>query len=137
MPALTDYAETKLLNHMFRNVAYTPAASMQARLFSAAPTDAYVTGSPTGTELTGNGYASATVVFGAPAANGSTMEIANSAPVVFPTATGGDWLQATHVGIFEGGTNNLLSYGALTAPITILSGQAFNFSTGMLKVNID
>ena len=55
--ALTTYAANLVFNHLFRNGAYTPPTNLYLGLFTTAPTDAYTGASPTGTEVTGGGYA--------------------------------------------------------------------------------
>ena len=52
MSAATDFLEDKILNHVFRNVAYTAPATVYVGLFTTATTDA-----GGGTEVTGGGYA--------------------------------------------------------------------------------
>ncbi len=129
MAGLSDYLEDKLLNHTFRNTAYTQAATVYAALFTAAPSD---TGG--GTEVSGGSYARTAITFGAPSPSGA---IANSGAVTFPTATG-SWGTVTHFGIFDASSaGNLLAWGALTASKTVGSGDTAEFATGELDVSSD
>lgn len=72
---MSTYLSNKLLNHTFRNTAYTPPATVYAALFTVAP-DADNVG---GTEVVGGSYARQAVTFTVSTA-GTTY---NSAVVTF------------------------------------------------------
>ena len=128
MGALTDYLENKLLDHVLRNVAYTPPATVYVGLFTAAPGE---TGG--GTEVSGGGYARQAVSFSA-AANGQTS---NSADITFPVATA-NWGTITHIALFDAATaGNMLWYGALSASKTIQTGDQFIIKAGNLTCSLD
>lgn len=124
MPKST-YAAHSYLNAQYRNVAYTPPATIYVALYTVAPG---VGGG--GTEVSGGSYVRRSVTFSAP----SSQAIANNAEVLFPTATA-DW--GTIVGYayhdaLSGG--NFISYAALSSPRAILTGDIFRFPAGMLIV---
>jgi hypothetical protein len=126
--AFTNFLELELLDHVFRNSAYTPPAAVYAALFTAAPGE---TGG--GTEVSGGTYAREAITFGA-AADG---EVTNSAEVDFGTATA-NWGTISHVGIFDASSaGNMLAYGALASNKTVNNGDSFSFAIGTLTVALD
>lgn len=127
----TNYLEEALLNHHLRVAAYTQPAGLWMALYSAAPNEA-----GGGTELTGNGYARQPVTFGAAVSGTGTSS--NSNLVTYPTATGGNWLAATHWGLFDAASGgNLLRYGALSVPKTVLVGENCSFPIGSILISED
>ncbi len=127
MADFSDYLENAILNTFFRNQAFTPAAGAFLALYTAAPTDA-----GGGTEVSGSGYARKPITFGA----ASSGAISNTAAVEF-TATGGNFGNITHVGIFNAATGgNLLAWKAIT-PITINNGDTISFPIGDIDVTQD
>jgi hypothetical protein len=121
----TDYLEGKLIEHVVRNVTYTPPATVYAALFTTATTEA-----GGGTEVSGNGYARQPVTFGAQSGGACS----NSADVVFPPATG-NWGTLTDFAIMDAVTGgNMLYYGTLVSSITVNTGQQFKFLVGNLTV---
>jgi len=128
MAGFSDYLENELLDHVFRNSAYSQPATVYVGLFTAAPSDA-----GGGTEVSGGGYVRKAVTFGA-AAGGA---ISNSAEVDFGTTTGA-WGTVTHFGIFDAESGgNLLAWDALTAEKTIGSGDPVSIPIGDLDVSLD
>jgi hypothetical protein len=134
MTALSSYAERKVLDHLFKNTAYTsPTAYMG--LFTTDPTD-----SASGTEVSGNGYARIEISSKmASASTGSdNSTIVSNADITFPTASGGDFGVITHIGIFDALTSgNLLASGSLTSSKTISDGDTFRINSGSLTITID
>lgn len=99
-------------------------------LLSAAPTDSQ-TGS-TLPELSGNGYARQSVTF---TISGSSASNAGTATF---TASGGNWVQATHVAICDSVTGgNARYYSALTNNITLNSGEAGTIPVGGIVISED
>src|SRR3990167_1382168 len=127
MAQFSDYLENALLNEVFRNTGYAPAATVYVGLYTAAPTDA-----GGGTEVTGGSYARVAVTFAA-ASGGS---ITTSGVTTFPTATA-DWGTVTHFGIFDAVSGgNLLAWQALTASATINNTDTARFSAGALTITL-
>lgn len=125
--SLSNYLETKILDHVFGGTAYTAPSTLYVALYTAAPGE---TGG--GTELSGSGYARQTAAF---TTSGNTTS--NSAAIEFPTATAA-WGTITHVGVFDASTaGNLLVYTALTASKTIDSGDVLRIPTGDLDITMD
>lgn len=124
---MSDYLEEKLINHTYGGTAFTQPSTWYVALFNTDPTD---TGG--GTELTGGGYARQAVTFtigGSP-----TFVASNSADVTFPTATA-DWSTINYVAIFDASTaGNMLDYGAITTPRTVLTDGVFKILAGDLDI---
>lgn len=102
--SLSDYLENKLLDHCFRNTAFTSPTTVYAALFTTIPTDA-----GPGTEVSGGSYARIAIT-NAAAASGA---ISNSTAVTFPAATG-SWGSIVAFAIFDALTvGNMLAWGEL------------------------
>lgn len=124
----TDYLEGKIVEHVLRNVAYTSPTSVFAALFTAAPGEA-----AGGTEVSASGtaYARQAITFGAH----SGGQVANSAAVNFPTATGAGYGTVTDMAIFDAATvGNMLYYGTLAASKIVAAGDSIGFAIGALTV---
>uniref|UniRef100_UPI00046EB276 phage tail fiber protein n=1 Tax=Paenibacillus ehimensis TaxID=79264 RepID=UPI00046EB276 len=90
----------------------------------------------TGQEVSGGAYARKAATFTAAVLEGGKQTIKNSADIEFPVATA-DWGTVTHIGIRDAATGgNLLYFGALTAPRTILSGDRFKLLTNSLVLTL-
>lgn len=126
--ALTDATEIDILDHLFRNTAYTSPTTVYAALTTTTPTD-----SSAGTEVTGNNYARTAITMGA-AASGA---ISNSSAVTFPTPSG-SWGTVTHFEIWDASTvGNRLAWGALDASKAPGSGDTVEFAIGALQITLD
>lgn len=129
--AKSDYLEEALLNHTLRNQAYTSPATVYVGLFTASTTDA---GTLTN-ELSGDGYARQAATFGAPAQVGGSAQVANTAEILFPEATGA-WSEATHFAVVDAETaGNVLYHEALDTPRTAGIGDQIRFQVGALTVS--
>ena len=129
MAALSDHAENLLLNFLMTTGTATRPTNWYLALFTAAPNDA-----GGGTECSGNGYSRQTVAWDAASGTGGTTS--NSAPVTF-TASGGNFGNVTHIGIFDASTSgNLLWHGAMAAAKQVNSGDSIQFATGSIDLTI-
>lgn len=113
--AQTNFVKNKIGDHVYRNVSYTPPATVYLGLYSVKP----ALDGTGGTELvTGSspGYARVAVSFNA-WANGNSD---NSAQVDFPANSGGsNWVEAVAWGIFDASSaGNLLNTDFFIAPNT-------------------
>ena len=103
-PTLTsasDYLETKILDHVFRGVTYTPPENVWLALFTSAPSD-----SGGGTQVGDRQVVSFAAASGRSAAT--------EADVTFTGVIG----SVSHVGVFDAQTGgNLLSWGAVDEPV--------------------
>tara|TARA_Y100000004_G_C8731071_1_gene334325 strand:+ start:18 stop:458 length:441 start_codon:yes stop_codon:yes gene_type:complete len=143
MSALTEYLENKLINHVFRNVAYTtPGTSIYVGLIGY-----YESGGSNGLEqglkpynaankeLSGGSYARVQHTdWRSPYTIGTSGVIDNNTAVTFPTATG-NWGMVSGVIIADASTEgNVLMHGALTTPRDVKSGDVFKFNANDLDI---
>jgi hypothetical protein len=127
---ISDYLETKILNHVLRNTAYTsPGTSVYVSLHTADPTDV-----GNGAEVNQAGYARVQVTaWDAPASRATQ----NTNAITW-SAAGANWGTVTHIGIWDALTNgNLLFYGALTVSKVVNTGVTFSIAAGDLDVTLD
>lgn len=129
MAGLSDYAENKILDHVFKTASFTQPSNLYVALFTAAPSD-----SGGGTEVSGGSYARVACNTWDAASGGS---IANTGAVTFTTATG-SWGTVTHFAIFDASSGgNMIGWGALTTSKTVGSGDTASFAAGQLAVTLD
>jgi hypothetical protein len=122
----------KLLNYYFNAGAAFAPASLDFRLFNAGLTSA---GTGSATEVAGTAYAAKNVArttanFGTTATN----QISNAAVIAWPTVGSGGWTQATQIGAFEVGTNNLAFGGTLDVAKTGAQNDVIEFDVGAFVV---
>jgi hypothetical protein len=136
MTAFTNYAETQLINHIFRTASFTKPTTLNLALFTAVGDGE----AATVTELTGNGYARVAcnpldANWSAPVSgNGTTY---NVNVITFPAATA-DWGIITHFGIYDASTaGNLLIYAPLTIARNITNGSTPSFAATSLTFQVD
>lgn len=130
--SLSNYAENKLLDHIF-NTAYTPAATVYLALCTADPTDAATGASMNEVANTGS-YARTAISFGA----ASAKAITQSAQVTFPQASG-SWGTVTHWAIVDTntyGSGNVLATGALEVSKSVVSGNTPSVPNSEVVVTI-
>lgn len=129
MGSLSDYAENRLLNHVF-NSSQAVGSTVYLALYTVAPTD-----STAGTEVTNaNNYSRQAITFGAP----SARRITQNAQVDYPTASGAwgtvvAWAvtdSATHAG------GNVLAYGDFSASFSPVNGNTPRIATGQVYIEI-
>lgn len=127
MADMSNYLEGKLIEHTFRNVAYTSPTTVYLALFTAV-SDAEA---GTGTEVSTGGYVRQAVTFGAHS-NGA---ITNTSPVSF-TASGANYGTVSHSGIFdaETGGNALTIIKAMAASRVVNDGDTLTFANGDVDV---
>ena len=130
MAAMSNYLENKLIDALFRGVAYSPPTTLYFALFTSSPTDA-----GTGTEVSGSGYVrmgvtANTVNFantqdsGTANSSGTSGATKNNVAIAWSTAPAAAWGVVTHMAIYDAQTGgNLLWWGPLTNPKTINAGD--------------
>lgn len=129
MAALSDHAENLLLNFLMTTGTATRPTNWYLALYSAAPSD-----SGGGTEISGSGYSRQSVSWDAASGTGGTTS--NSGNVTF-TASGGNFGNVTHIGIFDASSGgNLLWHGAMAAAKQVNSGDSIQFATGSIDLTI-
>lgn len=126
MAQMSNYLENQLVNHVLRGIAFNTPGTVYLALYSTDPGE-----DDTGTELSVNGYARQSMLFGSPT-DGQTS---NGADIVFPAATA-DWDAVTHIGFRDAITGgNLLMHQALDASVLILLNNNFRIPIGDLDVS--
>jgi len=130
MTALSNYAENKILDHLFKNTSYT---SPQAYIgyFTDTITDASVP-----TEVSGNGYAR--IRIDNKMGSASSGSITNTSAITFNAASGGDHGTIVAIAIFDASSSgNMLAYGSLSSSKTISDGDQLNIASSNLTISID
>lgn len=119
---ITSTLGNALLSHVYRNTIYPSPSSIYLGLLNVS-----------GAELTGNGYARASVgsALGAPV-NGLSTSTAN---IIFPAAATADWTAAHFAAFYDASTaGTLLQTARFILPVTVLSGKTLRFLAGQLSV---
>jgi hypothetical protein len=126
MPSFSDFLENEVLDHVFRNSAYTPPAAVYLQHYTVAPTD---TGG--GTQVSAGGYTRQAITFGA--ASGGVI---SNTSAVSNTASGAGFGTIVAFGIFDAATSgNMLAWGTI-ASATIGDGDTINHAIGDLTVTL-
>ncbi|HEY9647564.1 MAG TPA: hypothetical protein V6C88_14405 [Chroococcidiopsis sp.] len=135
MAGFSDYAEGKILDHVFGAVTYTPPATLYIALFTTTPN---VETGASGTEVTGGNYSRVAVTNNAtnwPAASGGSKS--NGTQINFPTPSAG-WGTVVGFGVYDASSaGNMLGAAALTASKVINSGDPVYFPASSLTVALD
>lgn len=145
MSAMSDYLENKLIDHLFRGVAFTAPAQLHVALYTVAPSD-----SGGGTEVSGGSYAraalppgttnwSATNSVGSTAnpSAGTSGATSNNGAITYPAPTA-NWGVIVAFGIFDAASaGNLLFFGNLSASKTVNNGDAApSFAANALSITL-
>lgn len=126
MSAATDWLEAEWIKWAFTTESMgTRPTAWTVKLHTGDPGE---TGASN--EVTGSGYAAQTGVTFTRSAN----EVSNTAAITFPTVTTTPYT-VTHVSITDG--TNVLAKGALDVSKALAVGEAFIFSIGELKFNVN
>lgn len=132
MSQASNYLETAIFNHVFRNTAYTSPSSLYLALFTSTATSADLEAGTITNEVSGGSYARQAVTFAAPT-NGVGS---NSGTITFPTASAG-WGTIRYVAVMDASSSgNVLWYAQLTSDVTINSGNTFQFNTGSVSPSV-
>jgi hypothetical protein len=130
MSAIADFAENKILDHLFNVASYT-APSIYGGLFSTSPTDA-----SSGLEVSGGGYLRQRVVNWDAAAAGATE---NSSAITYPQATAS--YNVVAVALMDGSTvgcaTNMLWFGALSTSRLVQNNDTFEFAASAIDVTLN
>ena len=112
-----------------------PDATYYISLHTADP----VAATPAANELT-SAYAYARAAYTNGAAQWNTItggSTTNANPITFAAASGGDWVTATHFGVWNnsaGTASNFLFGGSLTSGVTCTDGDAVQFQATKLTI---
>jgi hypothetical protein len=133
MGSLTNFAEDALLNHLTRNSAYSPVATVYLALCTGDPGEAATGASMNECANSGN-YARTAITLGAAA----SRRVTQSGVVTFPAANGA-WGTVSHWAIVDSGTygaGNVLAYGSLAVSKVVVSGNTPSVASGQVWVEI-
>ena len=123
-----NFAANEMLDHVFRNNAFTSPTTVYMALYTANPTDA-----DSGTEVTGGAYARIATTFGTAAAGATD----NTALISFVTATA-NWGTVSHWAVRDAVTaGNLLFHTAATAAKAVNTDDTAEFPIGDANVTMD
>jgi len=141
MVGMTDLMEDLVLGEIFGTTQTVRPAAIYIGLFTVAPTVDAGTG---GTEVSnaGTNYVRIAVTQADAQWTGLTAAtgvISNANPILFPATGVTDWgATVVGVGIFDAVTSgNLLFYGPLSTPRTVVVGDTFQFAADALTISLD
>ena len=124
---LSTYARGKLVDHAFRNTAWTPPTTVYVALHTSDPT---IAGTPA-TEVAGAWYARQACAFAAQTTAGQTS---NSATITFPAVTGSG-VTVTHFSLWDAATlGNMLEFAPLSASKVYSISDVPSWLAGTLAV---
>lgn len=146
MAALSHYLENKLIDHIFRNQAYTPTTAVYVALLTVSPTKA---GGGTEVPLT-NAYGRVLVSTSLSAfsgthgagttavSSGTTGVTSNNGLISFQNPTPSGWGIVTHWALYDAVIDgNLLLFAPLSVANLVSQGNLISFPVGSLRVEID
>jgi hypothetical protein len=137
MGALTNYLESGLLNHIFRNTAYPASATLYIGLIKNFILDDIENGIIDEPALSRQPYNSNPTNWIAPYASGSALATHNTSAIEFPIAT-------TNIGNISGvfiadniSSGNVLFYSLLSSSRNIRQNDQFILPSGSLKITFN
>ena len=133
MGTLSDYATSKLVDHVFK-AAYTPAATLYLALCTAAPTAA-----STGTTIVETDYANyARKSFTVTSFNAATArKIVQALDIEFAQAGGASASVITHYAICDAATvGNMLAFGAFNSSWNVVNGNTPKIPAAEIEIEI-
>ena len=140
MSALSNYAESGLINHMLRGIAYTAPSTVYVGLvkgFNSGNLESGIVDEPNTGGYVRQAYVSNSSNWIAPYVSGSATATHNTTAIEFPVATAsvGD---ISGVFISDAAVSgNILFYGQLSSPRNVREGDQFVFSSGALKISFN
>jgi hypothetical protein len=139
MGALTNFAESGLLNYLFRGGTFAKPSELYVGLLGAFDPDEMEKGNIS-SEITGGGYQRVKFPcneesWKAPYSTGTAMMVHNQSGILFPVATSAQGF-VSGVFLINNGTD-VLFYGALTTVKNIRVDDQFTFASGALKITFD
>ncbi len=134
MAGYSDYAEDKLLNHLFADPVWdTSAEERWVALFNGVPLD-----NGTGTEVSVHNYSRVQVTgsdWGAPFWADGRGKKQNTSAITFPQASGGNWGTIQGFAIFDASVGgNMIVNGLFSPSVTVLNNETATFLAGDLTV---
>lgn len=134
MTDMTNYLETKVINHILGLASFTMPATAYLALFTADPGES---GSLTNEVGSGVGYARQNLTAAMDASTGGGPAV-NDTAIVFGPCSTTSWGTITHAAVVDAGTSgNILMKRALQTPKLIEVGDGITFRIGELSILFD
>jgi hypothetical protein len=134
MSAMSDSLETSLLNHIFKNSAYSMPAATYIALGTAAFGDTNVTANEVST-ANWPAYVRQQVTIGSGWTGPSGGQVANAGAVTFPANNGAGNVVVTDIGIYDASSGgNLLFHATLPQAKTLAPADVISFAVGAITV---
>ena len=132
--SFSDYLELELLDHVFRQAAYSAPANIFVALCTSPVSDSNTGSTITECDYTGYARVSTTSTDWDVASSGAT---ANATAIAFPQKTDGEDDTATYFALCDAATvGNMLAWGELTTSRVIVNGAEPTFAIGELDVTL-
>ena len=134
MGSFSDYAEKKVIDHVFKTASYTAATNLYIALSKSTLADT-VTGTSLPGEVSGGGYVRKKCnTWDASSATGGDTK--NTQVETFATSTKA-WGTVVSFAIVDKTTKgNVIVYGTLSASKAIASGDTAKFATGAVTITL-
>lgn len=128
----SNYLEEQILSWLTGTDMPTAPTVLYLAISTAAPTEG---GSSIAEPAGAGGYARVAVTFDAIEQGADAATISNDVSLAFGPATA-DWGDVTHFAVFDAATGgSMLRHAALSAPVTINSGDSATFAVGALIIS--
>lgn len=133
----SDYLESLVLNHLFRDGAFVQPASLYLAAFTAAPGDA-----GGGTEVAGNDYERVEIpltnaAWNAPGDSGAAKLIDNINAAIYPQADPAGYGTVVAVALFDDPVaGNLWIYGNLNSSKLVQAADILQFAAGQIDITL-
>lgn len=138
MANFSTYLETAILNHVFRNTAYTAPTTVYVGLASSTATDAEMEAGTLTNEITGYTGDRKAVTFSAPVDDAGAQKITNTANLDFENMPAVTVKYAFVADSATKGAGNILAWAPLTTPRTVEAGDTFRLpATTGLAIKLD
>ncbi len=122
---LSNYSEEKVLDHVLRNIPYSPASTIYVGLLTSLSADG-----ASFVEVGVSGYSRQSIAFGA--ASGGQVQNTNN--VQFPAALA-DWGSIPYIGLFDSASGgNLLMWGEFTIAKFVAQSAVFKIDASEMTV---
>lgn len=143
MSNMTDYLETTLLNHIFKNTAYSVPANIYVGLHTGDPGEDAPPDNEVSTAGLWTNYARVDAGVGGGISSGWTLgsagtgQVSNAKVVTFAAQNGAGTVTVTHVGLYDALTSGNMLFGAsLAASKALAQGDVISFAIGSLVVTL-